>query len=72
MSEEEAREYARVIALEEGWPWLPPVKAKRKESRAGGAAIWEVVSNADSLGANVKIVFEEESRHVLKKNYLPR
>ncbi len=70
MTEEEAIQFAEGIALEEGWPWLLPVRATRKPT--GNSILWEVVSNVGSIGSNVKVVFDEGTKRIVEKKSLPR
>jgi hypothetical protein len=37
-----------------------------------GRARWEVWTNADSLGSNVRIVIDERTGQILEKRFLPR
>ncbi len=72
MREEEAIEFAKSIALKEGWTWLTPVSAKQKPTKPGSSPLWEVLSNAGAIGSNVRIVFEEQSGQIIEKRFLPR
>jgi hypothetical protein len=57
----------------EGWPWKEPARVRRL--RVGilfGRARWEVWTNADSLGSNVRIVIDERTGQILEKRFLPR
>ena len=69
MTETEAVERAREIALREGWAWREPVIARRVRISTDA---WEVRSNAHCLGANVVVCFDADPGEVLEKKYLPR
>ena len=72
MTAEQAITRAQAIALERDWPWLPPVRAVRRRSLFIGPARWEVWSNADMLGSNVRVVIDDATGKVLTQAFLPR
>jgi hypothetical protein len=80
MTEKEAIEKARLIAEQEGWPWLEPVKAGLWEDKEKTWLFtksiyrkkWSVTTNYLNRGANVKISFDAETGEVLEKVCLPR
>jgi hypothetical protein len=70
---DEALDVARAVAAAEGWPWQEPVAVRRQKSWIFfGSASWEVRTNAESLGSNVRIVIDEATGQVTDKHFLPR
>ena len=73
MTADEALGLARAAAAGEGWPWQEPVRARRQRAwLLFGPARWEILTNADSLGSNVRVVIDEATGGVLEKRFLPR
>jgi hypothetical protein len=73
ISEEDAIEIARGVAVEKGWRWREPVRARRTRSWIFiGRAEWEVRTNADMRGTNVRVVVDAQDGTVLQAAYLPR
>lgn len=72
MTEEEAIAVARSVADANGWPWLEPTRVRKYRSWWIGPALWEVQSNAESLGMNARVVLEDATGQVREKGYLPR
>ena len=73
MRAEEALGLARAAAISEGWPWQEPVRVRRQRAWLFfGRTRWEIWTNADSLGSNVRIVIDEATRQVEEKRFLPR
>jgi hypothetical protein len=72
ISEDEAVMRARQLAKEQGWSFVEPASAtfRRRWLRPGGR--WEVFSNAQGLGAKVRVVLDAESGEVLERGYIPR
>jgi hypothetical protein len=72
MTEEEAIARAKDVAREEGWAWVDPVLTtwRPRWFKAGGR--WEVLSNARSLGAKVRVLIDAGTGSVLEKGYIPR
>lgn len=69
----EALVAARATAAAEGWPWREPVRVQRRRSWFFfGRARWEVWTNADSIGSNVRIVIDETTGEVQEKHFLSR
>jgi hypothetical protein len=63
---------AQELASREGWPWVEPIRATRRRRWWIGPVAWEVVSNADKRGMNVRIVIDGSSGRILEKGFLPR
>jgi len=73
MTAEQAIACARAIALERGWPWWPPVRAARRRTFFFiGPPRWEVWSNADMRGSNVRVVIDDATGAVLAQGFMPR
>jgi hypothetical protein len=72
MTRERAVELAQEVARREGWPWIEPIRATRFRRWWVGPITWEVVSNADKRGMNVRIVIDGSSGRILEKRFLPR
>lgn len=72
MTADEAIERARQIARERQWTWEPPIRARRRRSLFVGPARWEVWSNADMRGSNVRVVIDDATGKVLTRVLLPR
>jgi hypothetical protein len=73
MTQEEAIAKAKALADEHGWPWLLPVVAiRRRLLFVCGPATWHVRSNADSLGCNVNVHFNDKTGEVTTKGFEPR
>lgn len=73
ISEHEAIEIARRVAAEKGWRWEEPVVARRTRTLfIVGPAEWEVTTNADKRGTNVRVVLNAEDGAVLRAAFLPR
>jgi hypothetical protein len=70
---DEALGLARATALAEGWPWQEPARERRQRAWVlFGRARWEIWTNADSMGSNVRIVIDEGTGQILEKRFLPR
>jgi hypothetical protein len=68
----DAIELARQAAAQQGWPWVEPVRARRRRAGLFGPHRWEVLSNADSRGQNVRVVIDDASGALLERHFLPR
>jgi hypothetical protein len=67
MTREQAIRKARAIANERGWRWREPVYVtERRDMVAYGRRRIEVWSNAGSIGANVRVVFDAQTGKVLR------
>lgn len=49
-----------------GWPWVEPVIVRR------GVFSWTVITNAESIGSNVRIVVRKKDGHITKQSFAPR
>ena len=73
MTSDEAIRLAEAAAREEGWDWKEPVRAAlRRPWLFWGEPYWEVFSNADKRGSNVRVKIEDATGRVLGKHLLPR
>ncbi len=72
MTKIRAIDLAHEIAGTEGWLWREPVKATYIRRWLIGLAAWEIISNCDNRGINVKILIEDATGRILKKAFLPR
>lgn len=72
MTEAEAVAIAERLAEENGWIWVAPVEAMWHPRWFGAGGRWEIYSNADRLGAKVRVVIESPSGRVLEQGYIPR
>ncbi len=73
MTVAETLRLARAVAEEKGWPWQEPVKVSRRRSFLFfGAAHWEVWTNAECLGMNVRVEIDDATGQVRQKAFLPR
>jgi hypothetical protein len=72
ITEQQALEIARRVAEERGWPWVEPVRAAtRREFIVYGRETWEVWSNAESRGDNVRVVLDVRDGFVRDASYSP-
>jgi hypothetical protein len=70
---DEVQAVARAAAIAEGWPWEEPVRVRRQRSWLFfGRARWEVWTNADSMGSNVRVVIDETTGEIQEKHFLSR
>lgn len=67
MTSEEALHKAKALAEREGWLFREPARVQRVAHHR-----WEVISNAQGLGAKVRVVIDARSGEVLEKGYIPR
>jgi len=72
MTEQEAIGIARAVAQRNEWPWLAPEQARRFRPWLFGAPCWEIRTNAQKMGMNVRVVLDERSGRVLEKGFIPR
>jgi hypothetical protein len=73
MNAKEAISLAVDVAEAEGWTWLEPAIAKRKRGWIFfGPFIWHVLSNAESIGCNVRIEIDDTTGRIISKHFMPR
>lgn len=72
MTSDEALALARSIAHEQGWTWKEPIRVTKRRPWLIGNTYWEVVSNANSRGMNVRVSIEDRTGKVRRKVFLPR
>jgi hypothetical protein len=72
MTRDEAINIAEAVAEREGWIWIEPVQAIRFRRWFLGSVCWEIISNAESRGCNVRVTIEEKSKKVCRKSFLAR
>jgi hypothetical protein len=73
ISEADAILRARDSATERGWEWREPVHVSRQRAYVFfGRLSYEVRSNADSRGCNVRVVVDAEDGSVKEAFWLPR
>lgn len=60
MTDEECVSIARQECEVRGWPWVEPYKIFKGWFR------WTVVTNAEAIGANVRIVVNAKSKEVVR------
>jgi hypothetical protein len=71
MTEDEAIELARRTAEIEGWTWCGKIVAQQKK-RLFGPTYWQVISNYDCAGCNVRIQISDDTGTILSKGFMPR
>ena len=73
ISKADAIERARACAIERGWEWREPIHASRQRLYIFlGRLCYEVRSNVDWLGCNVRVVVDAEDGSVREAYWLPR
>ena len=72
LTNEDMISIARGIAQERGWSWQEPVRVRRFREGFWGPRRCEVVTNSDSRGTNVRVVFDEDTGAVVDSRFLPR
>ena len=71
ISEAEALNAAREIAVTSGWTWLEPVTVTLKKKSSPDPA-WIVHSNANAKGCNVHVELEASSGRIIAASLWPR
>ena len=71
MSEDNAIAIAKEAALKNGWSWIGRVSVA-KRGWLFGRRKWEVTSNADMLGCNVRVLIRDADGAILRAGFLPR
>lgn len=72
ITEAQAIRIAQQLAQENAWAWVEPVQTVYRKTWLGKPKRWEVYSNANKLGAKVKVFIDANSGAVLEKGYIPR
>jgi hypothetical protein len=72
MTREQAIGVAQREAEKQGWPRLEPVEARRSRRWLIGATVWEVASNAQSKGMNVRVRIEDDTGRICRAGYTQR
>ena len=72
ISEDEAVNRAKRVALEQEWAWIDPAHTTLRSRWFGKGGTWEIFSNGSGLGAKVRVVLDAETGAVLEKGYVPR
>lgn len=67
---EQLIERARTLAVDRGWTWRDPIEITAAAHR--GEPVWEVRSNALTLGQNVRVVLRRSDHAILEAGYLSR
>jgi hypothetical protein len=73
MTESEVLEIVRRVASEQGWPYVEPVLVRRRRPwfrQIGGT--WEIFTNRNFIGGNVRMIVEDETGAVVSKGFIPR
>ncbi len=74
ITEHEAIDRAKQVAEAQGWGWAEPVLATlyRPWFGLGKGGKWEVFSNVQRVGGNVRVVIDALTGEVLEKGYNAR
>lgn len=72
ITEAEAIRIAKQLAQENAWAWDEPVQAVFRRTWLGKPKRWEIYSNANKLGAKVRVFIDAISGVVLDKGYISR
>jgi hypothetical protein len=71
VTQSEAIAIAKLEAAKNGWAWHEPAIALRRgwffERKK-----WEVVSNSDKIGCNVRVFIDDEDGSIIKAAFCPR
>ncbi|HEY2899058.1 MAG TPA: hypothetical protein VGL59_00675 [Polyangia bacterium] len=73
MIEAEVLEIVRRVAGEQSWPYLEPVLIKHRRPwlrQTGGT--WEVFTNRNFIGGNIRMVIDDDTGAILSKGFMPR
>lgn len=71
IDKEEALALARETADANGWAWVEPVDITWRSSWSGKGGKWEIVTNANGLGAKIRMAVSGDG-DVVEKGYVPR
>jgi hypothetical protein len=69
ITKDEAIKIAKELAAAAGWTWVDPVSVMLT---TGARKKWEILTNNQSRGVNVRVVIDAETGEVLTKGYNPR
>ena len=72
ITKERAVAIAKEVALAENWPWQEPVHVRSTRVGFWGPRHWEVWTNAEMRGTNVRVVIDQATGTVLERWFLPR
>ena len=73
VDQNQAIEIAKTVASDENWSWHEPVSAVRKrQGLFSKDYCWEISTNVESRGCNIRVVLDDESGKVLSKHFAPR
>lgn len=66
MRRQEIIKIAKQVAIEQGWGWEEPIKVRRfREWLILGRLLWEVKTNADCRGCNIKVIIDNKTLSVI-------
>ena len=71
MSEGDAINLAREVAIKNGWTWRGRVSVA-KRGWLFSRRKWEVVSNADMRGCSVRVLINDADGTIIRAAFLPR
>ena len=63
-------EAAQREAFQRGWIWLTPVQVDLVHS--SGERVWSILTNAYSVGSNIRMKIRECDLAILEAHFLPR
>ena len=72
LTEPEAIERAKQLAVEQGWAWVEPVEAILRRAWFGEQARWEISSNVAGRGPMARFVIDAHTGAVIEQGYIPR
>lgn len=71
LSEKDAIECVKDIAEKNGWAWVEPIEITWHPNWFGKRGKWKIMSNANGLGAKIRVVVDTEGQ-VLEQGYVAR
>jgi hypothetical protein len=70
LTTERVLEIARTKVAERGWPWFGRIEVNRRRIwLLFGAYQWHVLTNADAIGANVRLVIDDRTGQVVNAGF---
>jgi hypothetical protein len=73
MTRDEAVRIAETVAQQKDWLWSEPIHARQYRAWfVFGSIYWDILSNANKRGCNVRITIEDATGKVVRKKFLPR